>query len=212
MLFRYATSTIVWLIVGTIVSTGVAFGCLRFSPLGSWEQQYSSSLQGVPRPVATGTPYVDTNTAICRAIGAEYRLDTRTHGSVGACVEHGEGPFVSWRAGWPLLAWRSHERPCAPSPQTCWAFASSNLRVVMEKAGQGYGPPSRSTALPTTVEGRAFAANAGTFAALSWILGQGSLFIRRRYRIARGRCWNCGYETSGLNRCPECGVERAATV
>ena len=35
--------------------------------------------------------------------------------------------------------------------------------------------------------------------------------LRRRVRLARGRCGSCGYDLAGLDKCPECGKGVAHT-
>lgn len=50
------------------------------------------------------------------------------------------------------------------------------------------------------------------YAVCLWGLGRGFVILRCRRRKRRGRCANCGYESSGLPTCPECGYASVRPV
>jgi hypothetical protein len=90
--------------------------------------------------------------------------------------------------------------------------SSADGRMFVPAAGvfggierDGTGSPRDFSRLPILPLWRGFAIDVAFYAALSWLLLFAPFTIRRTIRTHRNRCPTCGYDTRGLDTCPECG-------
>jgi hypothetical protein len=182
---------------GAVASVAIACAAALWEPLGSeWITQKTRSdelMLGSGLEASSGeTRWTREGFAIEYTAGYEYWVS-------GSCAQGND--FVLWRAGWPSAALICRNiGPSWDPPSWLAAADSSWLNPLASAIG---GPIHRI--VPLQIRWAGMAANTGVCGLLAWA-GLFGLRRGRRYRWdIRGTCRRCGYNATGLVRCPECG-------
>lgn len=119
------------------------------------------------------------------------------------------GPLLVWpfqvRVGWParsLAYW--HERAYGWGEYAVGTRGKSGIALGRQI---GSGAMFHERIVPLQPLWGGLTLNTLAFAAVLFLPWQAAAWRRMQRRARRGLCAACGYELSGLNRCPECGAE-----
>jgi hypothetical protein len=169
----------------------VVLPAYRRSPDRSW-----------PEGVPSGWPPVDDATVHEAALLTATRRYTIGPG----------GSFVAdtFRAGWPCRALEATRFDCDSMPGATAPESASTLwhRGLFELPVLRKGTPLAERRLPIKPLLPGFAVDWLFFGAIVWTLTWATAFVRRRRRLRKGLCRQCGYPLEGA-ACPECGTVAA---
>jgi len=206
--WRWVRRGLAALVVGVVVTYGVAWGCALWSPLtmGPW-------LEGKkwPRTVPSHWP--------------NRSMESAEHRGWGLCVtqsiflDGGQGRWSSWsRSGWPCFALMNHWLQEGTSSD--WKPGGSQYAEVGEAGVAGWtwmsgmaigrlspradGVWDRLSLWPSWP---GFAVNVALYVGVWLVVLLVPGAARRWRRIRRGQCGACGYDVKGIagGVCPECG-------
>lgn len=165
--------------------------------------------------------------AICRRVGAtviEWYADTGETLAVTRRTHLPEEVMPAWaafpwrREEWPeagMVVWDARGWPFASLRATYVHEADANYRMVVVPRGglkiggsafKGRWSHRYPAMLPLIPVWPGFALNVLVIAAHVWLVMKGFVWARTFVRRRRGLCLTCGYASSGIERCPECGV------
>lgn len=209
--WRWVRRGVVALVVGVVVTYGVAWGCALMPRV-----TYSTSIEKWPNAVPSTWPECEE---VVRGRGVGIRSEF-SMGGVDPPSGRGGPDFISihLRTGWPFPAASSHDlwersenrsRRVNSDGTVGWSFARG-IQVPDSWVRGDYGAPQimpgrnrlqLAALLPGVVIDTAIYS---TCLALT-VWGPG--VVRRWRRVRRGRCGACGYDVSGLagGVCPDCG-------
>jgi hypothetical protein len=195
------------LVLGLVASAAIALMSANSSRLGDWRYSAPGPEQEPPADAPVLTPYVLRYRSLAKGFGVDYLLEVHRHHELKGLLDKEEGPFVSCRSGWPFRALKSHPQLVARTSPVSLALMSEKNRELMERTmGRPLGSAGAPRVMPTGVVWPGMLANSVLFALAPVLVWQGFLVGRKRSWRARGRCARCGYNASGLDRCPECGA------
>lgn len=192
-MLRFVALAGVWLAAGIGVSTALAVGLARYSPLGLWEYPLPATWDDMGPPLPDGTPCTMVWSATARGIGIEYGLEWREECSIGACTSTAGLPRLHRFAGWPLKMLRSDY-------QISYAVQYSLVAQTLSM------PDATDRKLvPGRVVWSGLVGNAAIFGLGPWLMWRGLVAGRGHLRRRGGLCGCCGYDFQRLEKCPECG-------
>lgn len=182
---------------GAVATVVIAWAAALWEPMGSeWVTQKFQSddlLQGSGLEASSGeTRWIREGFAIQYTSGFEYW-------SSGSCTEGND--FDSWQAGWPCAALTCHNNGPSWGPPS-WLAATDS--TWMDPVANALGGPIHRV-VPLRIRWVGMAADTCVCGFLAWA---GLFGVRRGRRDrwdVRGTCRRCGYNATGLVRCPECG-------
>ncbi len=202
---KLVLSLILFLLIGVVVSVGLAWGAALWAPLGP-EIETETDL------VRTGhwprTIYLSSKCGFATKFEMETQMDLRERreGAWGGPISIGI-PMFSSQSGWP---W-----PCMSTSSLLPGLIVLERWRAPDIVWKGTWSPivrPQPRAVPTTIQWRGLAANVAVIGVSPWLVWRGCIAGSRWRRLARGHCGECGYEVRELPRCPECGaVSRKAS-
>lgn len=189
---------------GALLTIGVAWGCLLWSPPVGARPKVQFVRGGYPITKAMSKYGEFDGYALYEQRGVGWTFDhaMASYRKYPPTSPKNKNNMTQVAAGWPWLCLEG-ERLTLASQETAWRIANVRSLPGADATRRAY--------IPLSPRWPAFIANTAVYAAVAFALVLALVIWKRSFRRWRGHCSRCGYQLRGLSPaqgricCPECG-------